>query len=184
MTGFGRKGLDQQVDMAPSAPSALAGLRNGAGRPAFGAQSSGAAPSSRIDAFIAAERARNAEESRSTRGSGEAGISEAAANYKSMATPPTRSLWMAYLLWFLFGQLSAHRFYLGAYQSAMVQVGLFVTVLFLALSAPGGSISTLGPVMLVLIVVWALWVVGDVFVIHRIHRKLCRQPGEFASAFA
>ncbi len=187
MTGFGRKGLDQQVNLAPSAPNAsgaLDGLRNNGSRPAFGAQSGGAAASSRVDAFIAAERARNAEESRSTRGSGEAGISEAAASYKSMAAPPTRSLWMAYLLWFLFGQLSAHRFYLGAYQSAIVQVGLFVTVIFLALSAPGGSISTLGPVMVALIVVWALWVVGDVFVIHRIHRRLCRQPGEFASAFA
>jgi hypothetical protein len=42
----------------------------------------------------------------------------------------------------------------------------------------------MGPVMGLLIIAWALWVLGDVFVIHRIHRKLCRRPGELASAFA
>jgi hypothetical protein len=177
MTGFGRKGLDQQVDLAPSAPRAAEGLRNG-NRPPFRPQPSGAMTSSRVDAFIAAERARGVREPE------QAGVSDVAASYRGTAAPPQRQLWMAYLLWFFFGQLSAHRFYLGAYQSAMVQVGLFVTVVVLALSAPGGSISTMGPVMGLLIIAWALWVLGDVFVIHRIHRKLCRRPGELASAFA
>jgi hypothetical protein len=29
-----------------------------------------------------------------------------------------------------------------------------------------------------------VWVFGDVFVIHRIHRNLCRKPGDAAAAFA
>ena len=184
MTGVGRKGVDQQVNLAPSAPSTLDGLRNNASRPSFRTQPGGAAPSSRVDAFIAAERARNAEQPRSSRGSAEAGISDLAANFRGTAAPPTRSLWMAYLLWFLFGQVSAHRFYLGAYRSAIAQVGLFVAVIVLALGASKESYRTIGPVMGLFIVAWALWVLGDVFFIHRIHRNLCRRPAELANAFA
>lgn len=133
------------------------------------------------EAFIASERARRAEE-------GGGGISEIAAHYGGSArfpltrVRPERSLFMAYLLWFILGQISAHRFYLGAYRSAIAQVALFFFWVALALAAPERSYNTLGPVLAVLVIGWILWIVGDVFLIRGIHRKLCRQPSEAAAA--
>jgi hypothetical protein len=134
------------------------------------------------EAFLAAERARRVEV--------EGGISDVAARYSASAhspfsqVRPERSLFMAYLLWFVLGQISAHRFYLGAYRSAIAQVGLFFGWITLAISAPERSYDTLGPVLAVLAIGWCLWVIGDVFFIRGLHRKLCRQPGEADAAAA
>jgi len=125
-------------------------------------------------AFLAAERARQSDN----------GLSEAAVRYGNTAERPVRSLPMAYLLWFILGQVSAHRFYLGAYKSAMIQVGMFVFCILLALGSSKGAQSATLPVAAVALVVWAVWVLGDVFFIHRIHRQNCRRPGEVANVFA
>jgi hypothetical protein len=135
------------------------------------------------EAFIAAERARREEIE-----SGE--VSYVAAHYPGSGyTPlsqirPERSLFMAYLLWFILGQISAHRFYLGAYRSAIAQVALFFSWVVVALAAPARSYDTLGPFLAVLMIGWILWIVGDVFLIRGLHRKLCRQPGDAAAAAA
>lgn len=180
MSGFGRKGLEgqppQQQDSAGQ--TGLEGLRNSA-RGAFQPQSATPAMSSRVDAFLAAERARPAVAA----GSSQAGISDFAANYRDTAKP-TRSLLMAYLMWFIAGQVSAHRFYLGAYRSAVAQVGLFVFWLVLVFGTPKGAQNAMGPVLVVVLVAWGLWVFGDVFFIRRLHRELCRQPNDAAAAFA
>lgn len=158
---FGRKGLGPGQS-APSAP-----------RPTRPADDEIAR---KREAFIAAERARRGETE-------SGGVTEVAERYRSTGhTPfsqvrPERSLFMAYLLWFILGQISAHRFYLGAYQSACIQAACYVLALvFLASGAfvPGAVLG----------VVWALWIIADVFLIRGLHRKLCRQPGEAAAEAA
>ena len=166
---FGRKGLEPGQS-APGAPRVT--------RPAADDEIA-----RKREAFIAAERARRGETE-------SGGVSDVAARYQSTGhTPfsqvrPERSVWMAYLLWFILGQISAHRFYLGAYRSAIAQTGLFFSWVVLALAAPTRSHDTLGPVLAVLMIGWIIWVVGDVFLIRGLHRKLCRQPGEAAAAAA
>ena len=81
-----------------------------------------------------------------------------------------RSMGIAYLCWFFLGQISMHRFYLGAIQSGMVQAGFFVVGLALVFTA--SAFSFLGMFLLVL---WALWVLLDLFLIPGLHRRFCRQ---------
>ncbi len=161
---FGRKGL------GPGDPArgGLDALRN------TGPHAADDEITRKREAFIAAERARQAEQA--------GGISEFASTYSPPR--PERSLLMAYLLWFILGQVSAHRFYLGAYRSAVMQVGLFFFWVALAITAPQASYNTLGPLLAVLVIGWALWILGDVFLIRGLHRKLCRRPGEAAAAAA
>ena len=130
------------------------------------------------EAFLAAERARRAEEH------GDGGISGVAGHYRSPDIKRERNLWMAYLLWFILGQISAHRFYLGAYRSAMAQVGLFAVAVIIAISRASSGNYAVGAIMAIAMIGWAVWILGDVFFIHRIHRKLCRKPGEAAAAAA
>jgi len=184
VSGFGRKGLDgaQQPSQgfAPqrghTAQNGIEGLRNSARGPAL-TQPRNSEMSQRTSAFLAGERSRNAQ-----LGSA-GGISDAAAGYRNSAKPE-RSLTMAYVLWFFGGQVSAHRFYLGAYRSACAQVGLLFGPLLIALALPKWTVISITPLIGASIVAWALWVLGDVFFIHRIHRNLCRKPGESAAAFA
>lgn len=83
---------------------------------------------------------------------------------------PERSMWMAYLLWFLIGQFSSHRFYLGATGSAFAQLGmLFVGVI---LAANGGGALM---VSLFLLVPWLLWLLADAFLIPGLHKKHCAE---------
>lgn len=176
---FGRKGQDSSM-IVPSRPAVhpgLAGLHNSS-RPG----SAGTAPplgsdlARKREAFIAAERARSAE----------ARSEEARRDGRAHSTDPTlllperkprRSLMMAYLLWFIAGQLSLHRFYLGAYRSGAAQVGCWVLALILIMLkaiVPG-------------IVVFAgtlLWVLGDVFMIHRIYRTRCEPKTDYRQVFA
>jgi hypothetical protein len=155
---FGRKGLGP----GDPAPGGINALRNTRPRPADDEIAR------KREAFLAAERGRRAEQV--------GGFSDHPSTYASPR--PERSLLMAYLLWFILGQVSAHRFYLGAYRSAVMQVGLFFFWVALAMTAPEGSYNTLGPLLAVLVIGWVLWIVGDVFFIRGIHRKLCRRPGE------
>jgi hypothetical protein len=179
VTGFGRKGLEQPVGRGAGPPNAgaeLHALRNGA-RGAHSPLPPGGEISRKLDAFRASERARSVD------GADGAGVSHAASSDRDTAKPE-RSLMMAYLLWFILGQVSAHRFYLGAYRSAIAQVGLFAVALLIALNGLGSSNYGLGVVMAIAMIGWAIWVLGDVFFIHRLHRKLCRKPGDAAAAFA
>ena len=187
MSGFGRKGLESQPGAGPAPQNYVhtggEGLRNSARAPLH-TQPRDGQMSSKAEAFIASERARKAEnaQARSIRMDGP-GISDFAADYRSSA-PPERSLVMAYVLWFVLGQVSAHRFYLGAYRSACAQVGLFAFWLVVAMSTPTGAQNTVGPILAIAVIGWCVWVIGDVFFIRRIHRKLCRQPDKAAAVFA
>ena len=71
--------------------------------------------------------------------------------------PSRRNLIVAYLLWFLLGQLSMHRFYCGQTGSAWQQIGLlFGSVLVTLVFPPLGVMG---------IVVWLLWLLADLFLI-------------------
>ena len=172
---FGRKGIEPG---AAPAVSGLDTLRNGA-RPTQPRQPS--APSDDLarkrEAFLAAERARRGE-------SGEGGLSSSGGGYCAAAVRPERSLAMAYVLWFLFGQFSVHRFYLGRFQSAVIQFALAMFSWMLILGGIGGGSGSMGLAGFAVLVVWGLWVLSDVFFIHSIHRKHCRRPGELVSTFA
>lgn len=169
MSGFGRKGLGPN-ETAPVEPGAM---RHSMQR----ADSAVAGPDDEMarkrEAFLAAERARKGS-------AGQAGLPPVAEQSYVPAAKPERSLVMAYILWFILGQISAHRFYLGAYKSAALQLGLMLAWVGLALGAPRGSYNTLGPLLAVLVIGWILWILGDLFFIHRIYRARCRRPGEAA----
>jgi hypothetical protein len=177
--GFGRKGLEGQPQPTGfAAPGGIEELRNSA---RSSAQQANPAMASRVDGFLASERQRAREAGVS--GVSRAGVSDFAFGHRDSAGPE-RSLVIAYLLWFILGQVSAHRFYLGAYRSAIAQVGLFAFWLLLALSTPEGAENAVGPVLALAVIGWALWILADVFFIYRIHRRLCRQASDAAAAFA
>ncbi|MBT2134219.1 TM2 domain-containing protein [Croceibacterium sp. LX-88] len=182
MSGFGRKGLGVEGAAATAASVGLGldGLHNSARRHgSFG--SLAGLPSGdpdlarRREAFLASERARKAE-------AGDDHSNEGGA-FKGKPTGD-RSLPMAYLLWFILGNLSAHRFYLGAYQSAVIQffVGVFSWMLIFTSATTGdGGFGIAGFAVLV---GWGLWVLGDVFFIHRLYKRRYRRPSEVAATFA
>ncbi|WP_205214856.1 TM2 domain-containing protein [Altererythrobacter sp. ZODW24] len=169
MSGFGRKGLAEGA-YAP-APQARFGQasRQPASAPPSYTESDAMADKRR--AFLASERVREQQEAiaaerQPERPRQEVGLSDYAETFQGRvgSVVPERSLAMAYVLWFVLGQLSAHRFYLGRMQSAVAQVGmLFFSVLVAFTASPivGG----------VALLVWALWLLGDVFFIHKIHRE-------------
>lgn len=81
-----------------------------------------------------------------------------------------RSVGIAYLLWFFFGGFSAHRFYLGAIQSGVVQTGFFVVGLALIL-----TVSWFSMLGVFFCLIWTGWILLDLFLIPGLHRNFCRQ---------
>ncbi|NJS15205.1 MAG: TM2 domain-containing protein [Sphingopyxis sp.] len=172
MSGFGRKGIGE---------GAAAGSGTYVGVPM--GQRSGAPMSAAVDplaakreAFLASERARRAQSDATEPADPETMLRS---TYRPHANRPVRSVWMAYLLWFLLAQVSAHRFYLGATQSAIAQTGMFFGGLLLILMGPPilylGAASFFG---------WALWVLADVFLIPGVHRKYAVSPTNTAAVFS
>ena len=168
---FGRKGLEQ----GSPGVSGIDRLRNGPRATQPMDQNDDIAR--KREAFLASERERRAQ-------SGESDSSGESVGYEVAALRPERSLAMAYVLWFLLGQFSVHRFYLGRIQSGVIQFALALFSWMLIIGGIGGGSGSLGLTGGAVLVVWALWVLGDVFFIHSIHRKHCRRPGELASQFA
>ena len=155
MTGFGRKGL-------------VAGQLAGSGvhglSPAGDGITVDPAIAAKREAFLAAERSRRAE----------AVLDQPFAVKANPAAPLRReakgrwgsdkSLATAYILWFFASAVSAHRFYLGAYVSALCQFGLWfaglVTIVVasfeagLSIAAPAGG-----------------WMLLDLFLIPGLYRR-------------
>lgn len=77
--------------------------------------------------------------------------------------PDKPSMIIAYILWFVLSNISAHRFYLGAHKSALQQIGL------LMVSAALGLL--IHPAFFVGALLWMLWLLGDIFLIPGLHRK-------------
>lgn len=156
--GFGRKGLGN------TAPS----TRGGASPPTLPAGPTGHddAMAQAREAFIAQERARRSAETASYR----------EGTYHAAFGPArqSRSLALAYVLWLVLGNISVHRFYLGATQSAIVQIG--VAFFGFALILAGAPLAYLG---IFLIVIWLGWLLLDLFLMPGVHRKFCVQGSSY-----
>ena len=123
-------------------------------------------------AFIAAERQRRIDE-------GEVRLSAQPANgAREIPTGPffvreEKSIALAYVLWFLFGGFSAHRFYVGATTTACIQLFLNVGGIVMLLSgAASNDISGIG-FGFMMIATAGIWLIVDIFLIP----GLCRRAG-------
>jgi TM2 domain-containing membrane protein YozV len=126
---------------------------------------------SRREAFLASERARREQPSLER---------PETARSPEVASRPIfvreKSVGVAYLLWFFFGALSAHRFYLGYSSSAAAQAGLwFVSWMMIA---AGFLLAGFG------LVIAAIWMIGDAFVIPSLCRGANERARQNATAFA
>ena len=182
MTGFGKKGLGSGAGM----PRQSAGFGQAMPAQRMAQQHSEYDPmAAQREAFIAAERARREAEGggysnayRDEPGHGSPGVSSYAQDYHSPhpRVIGNRSLAIAYIFWFILGQLSIHRFYLGATTSAIAQVGLlFGCFVVLFIFPPMGVVGLIG---------WALWIFADLFLMPGMHRAYCRQGAVNAGIFS
>lgn len=69
----------------------------------------------------------------------------------------SKKMGIAYLLWFFFGVMGTHNFYIGAYKSGGIQLALSLWTLFFILGGFGFSV-------LFFFIIW-LWWVFDAFLI-------------------
>ena len=170
MSGFGRKG----------GTASAAGVSSGFGQRSS-AHGTNAAISNGLDAelaakreaFLAAERARRSAEQ--PRGD----VDALPPSQRPAGPRPHRSLMMAYVWWFILAQVSAHRFYLGATNSAFAQLSMFVTWVALVLMGP--PIAFLG---LVIMGLWILWVLADAILIPGMHRQYMAESANVAQIFS
>ena len=124
--GFGRKGMSGDDEMAR-----------------------------RREAFIAAERARQANPAPEESAVPSARLGFATPSPASFRLP--KSVGTAYLLWFVLGQMSAHRHYLGYHNTALAQSGLLIGGWLLVFT---GNLS-----FLIAPLLGGLWVLADAFTI-------------------
>jgi TM2 domain-containing membrane protein YozV len=117
----------------------------------------------RREAFIAEERARAARLQTEPVGAGAPGIGTRGSHSASPVIVREKSLGAAYLFWFFFGAVGAHRFYLGFPVSGVILAGAWMTCWMMLLA----GFVLAAPVM----VFMALWILGDAFFIPGLHRK-------------
>lgn len=181
---FGRKGLapGQTVTAAP--------------RPATRINPEADEIAARREAFLAAERARRAEaedtpevidslaglrnaarpatrlDPAAARWSVEPSVAPRRAPPRSriFGPPARRSGVLAYLFWFIAGQVSLHRFYCGQKDSALIQIGLFIGSLVVTFVFP--------PLGFVGLVAWAIWLFADLFLIPGMLRRFKAEHAE------
>ena len=155
----------REVEPAGDAPDMLAGLRNTA-RPATRRDDSGAGSWNPIseEALQTARRA--------SHGQARAGT----AKRYLWGQPERRSLWIAYLFWFVAGQAALHRFYCGQKDSAFIQIGLAIGSLIVMLIFP--------PLGFVGLIIWVLWIFADLFLIPGMMRRFKAEHAHDYSDFA
>jgi TM2 domain-containing membrane protein YozV len=166
--GFGRKGVVAGAPVPRAMESAM-----GNPRPSASGPDAGLSPEAK--AFIAAERSRSIDERRPaeqrTMSAAESAMRLAPTKAKS-----DRSMVVAYVLWWFGAMLAAHRFYLGAYRSALAQLGLFWGGLAIAsVMSKKSSIWIDGlavpPPGIMMILACMIWVLLDVFLIPGLTRR-------------
>ena len=77
--------------------------------------------------------------------------------------PASRSLGIAYLIWFVIGQTGLHRAYCGNKDSAIIQVSLLVVSVVCLFIFP--------PIGLIGLVAWMCWLIGDLFMMPGMLRR-------------
>lgn len=162
MTGFGRKGSPAAAEGTP--------------RPQFGAARSvghtDPGLSQQARAFLAAERARKGSEP------APAPLSafDSAALLQPTVAKPTKSLAVAYLLWWFGATFAAHRFYLGAFRSGAAMAALFWGGLSLGAMMSKKSSMWVGdvavpPLWAAMLLAWMIWCFVDMFLIPGLRRR-------------
>ncbi|MBC7986148.1 MAG: TM2 domain-containing protein [Sphingomonadaceae bacterium] len=128
----------------------------------------------RREAFLASERQRVGAPAELEANRGAATIAPSVGNIYARS----KSMTMAYLIWFLLGQTGAHRFYLGRMTSGAIQLGLWVVNITLMLS--------MNPLSIFGLIVAGIWVIGDAFLIPGMVRETngALRPSQVAQAFA
>jgi TM2 domain-containing membrane protein YozV len=165
-TGFGRKGVTQ----SDPADGEIARLR---------------------EAFIASERARRAEEGElpenGYHGAGVAATiprAHRASRSSKTASHTEKSLFLAYILWFFACVLSAHRFYLGAYGSAVAQAGTFLGgLLMLMFVASTTHADGWGFIAAGAMAIASIWMLADVFLLPGMHRRANASARDVSATF-
>ena len=126
---------------------------------------------SRREAFIASERVRREQASIET--------PEVARIPEAVSRPifvREKSVAVAYMLWFFFGAISAHRFYLGYPSSAVMQASLWIVSWMMV--AAGFIFAAFG------LLAAALWMIGDAFFIPGLCRGANERARQNATAYA
>jgi TM2 domain-containing membrane protein YozV len=164
--GFGRKGV---VAGAPTQPRPTA---FGVQRPAALPVDDDLSPAAR--AFLAQERANRGPSTEDVA----ARAAQSAIQYASPATKKGRSMIVAYVLWWFASPIGAHRFYLGANQSAFMMLALFFGSFVALFVAP-----LLGVAMLC---AWGGWHFVDAFKIPGLMRRYRERfdDGDLRQVFA
>lgn len=89
--------------------------------------------------------------------------------------PQGRSLGLAYVLWFILGQLSIHRFYCGQTETAWSQVALlFISVIAMFTYSIVGFVGFIG---------WVIWIIADLFLMPGMLRRF-KQQHDYRGVFA
>ncbi|QFT77305.1 TM2 domain-containing protein [Erythrobacter sp. THAF29] len=188
---FGRKGL-APGEVAPQQPQAAFGraATAQAARPArandpYGTDLSAEEIAAKREAFLASERAAGTiggaqpatplgpndlsyEQERQIKAYA-GGMARGARSSRSwfFGDPQSRSLGIAYVLWFILGQLSIHRFYCGQTETAWSQVTLlFASVVMIFIYPIMGFVA---------FICWVLWIFADLFLIPGMLRRFKRQ---------
>ncbi len=123
-------------------------------------------------AFIAAERARS---QRAPEQPMQAAARHAGTSRKTPVYATRKSLGIAYLLWFVLGGFSAHRFYLGYTSSAVAQTLLWIGGFMMVFV---GSFSNSLPMAFMGIAslgTGAIWILADAFLMPGLLERANRQ---------
>jgi hypothetical protein len=170
MSGFGRKGT------TTGGAGSGGAFAQGSRAPSAIAATSGGLDSDLVtkrEAFLTAERARRNPDQPEVNGDA------LPASHRPARPRPERSMIMAYVWWFILAQISAHRFYLGATNSAIAQVCMFVGWVALILIGPPATFLGLAVMGL-----WILWILADAFLIPGLHRKYTEDAGKVTQIFS
>ncbi len=144
----------------------VAGAGAGAGAGAMGA-----------GGMSAAQEAEIRQAARSMAGRGPAprpGGSSSGGSGFFFGEPSHRNLGMAYVLWFFLSQFSAHRFYCGQKDTAIMQMAMWFVSLVMLFIFPLFGILGLG--------LWFCWIIGDLFMIPGMLKKF-QEEHNYAGVF-
>ncbi len=108
-------------------------------------------------------------------GAGGAGARGSSGSGYIFGDPQSRNVGLAYVLWFVLGQLSMHRFYCGQKDTAFIQLGLWIGSLVVLFIFP--------PLGLVGLLVWICWLFGDLFMIPGMLKKF-QSEHDYRGVFA
>jgi len=131
--------------------------------------------------FVAAERARPANFRLQCPGKEENSLSRQPVGVIKVNA---KSLLVAYALWFFASPVSAHRFYLGAWQTACFQAGGWISgwliILLNSTGKPNGD-AFIGAMIMIGV---SLWILADAFLIPGLKRKHEQRQSQAHIAYA